>query len=178
MNGSYHINRGLKVARNLLLEIAEMGMPAAGEFLDVISPQYLADLNSWGAIGARTTESQVHRELASALSMSVGFKNGTVSPSPVKAYKASCAQLTNRTARSTLLSMPSKPLALATPSSPSPSRVFPPLSRLTATTLHTSSCEDHPRDQTTRLSMSRLAPRRSRRPALTPRSWYVLVVTV
>lgn len=79
MNGSYHINRGLKIARKLLLEIAEMGMPAAGEFLDVISPQYLADLNSWGAIGARTTESQVHRELASALSMSVGFKNGTVS---------------------------------------------------------------------------------------------------
>ena len=79
MNGSFFINRGLKVARGLLLEIAERGMPAAGEFLDVISPQYLADLNSWGAIGARTTESQVHRELASALSMSVGFKNGTVS---------------------------------------------------------------------------------------------------
>ncbi|RXK40787.1 3-deoxy-7-phosphoheptulonate synthase [Tremella mesenterica] len=77
MNGSFQINRGLKIARGLLLEIAEMGMPAAGEFLDVISPQYLADLNSWGAIGARTTESQVHRELASALSMSVGFKNGT-----------------------------------------------------------------------------------------------------
>jgi len=77
MNGSYQINRGLKIARKLLLEITEMGLPAAGEFLDVISPQYLADLNSWGAIGARTTESQVHRELASALSMSVGFKNGT-----------------------------------------------------------------------------------------------------
>lgn len=77
MNGSYQINRGLKIARKLLLELTEMGLPAAGEFLDVISPQYLADLNCWGAIGARTTESQVHRELASALSMSVGFKNGT-----------------------------------------------------------------------------------------------------
>ncbi|ORY31662.1 hypothetical protein BCR39DRAFT_526176 [Naematelia encephala] len=77
MNGSFQINRGLKIARKLLLELTELGLPAAGEFLDVISPQYLADLNSWGAIGARTTESQVHRELASALSMSVGFKNGT-----------------------------------------------------------------------------------------------------
>lgn len=77
MNGSYQINRGLKIARKLLLDITEIGLPAAGEFLDVISPQYLADLFAWGAIGARTTESQVHRELASALSMSVGFKNGT-----------------------------------------------------------------------------------------------------
>ncbi|WOO80998.1 Phospho-2-dehydro-3-deoxyheptonate aldolase, tyrosine-inhibited [Vanrija pseudolonga] len=77
MNGSYQINRGLKTARKLLLDIAEMGLPTAGEFLDVISPQFLADLSSWGAIGARTTESQVHRELTSALSMSVGFKNGT-----------------------------------------------------------------------------------------------------
>ncbi|RSH91445.1 hypothetical protein EHS25_009744 [Saitozyma podzolica] len=77
MNGTFQINRGLKIARRLLLELTELGIPAAGEFLDVISPQYLADLNSWGAIGARTTESQVHRELASALSMSVGFKNGT-----------------------------------------------------------------------------------------------------
>jgi 3-deoxy-7-phosphoheptulonate synthase len=124
MNGTFQINRGLKIARRLLLELTELGIPAAGEFLgelnrvelssgrclggqsrtgavaalslrshltlltplpplpplaDVISPQFLADLNSWGAIGARTTESQVHRELASALSMSVGFKNGTVS---------------------------------------------------------------------------------------------------
>ncbi|WWC95172.1 3-deoxy-7-phosphoheptulonate synthase [Kwoniella sp. B9012] len=77
MNGTYQINRGLKLARKLLLDITELGLPTAGEFLDVISPQYLADLSSWGAIGARTTESQVHRELASALSMSVGFKNGT-----------------------------------------------------------------------------------------------------
>jgi len=77
MNGTFQINRGLKIARSLLLEFTEMGLPTAGEFLDVISPQYLAELSSWGAIGARTTESQVHRELASALSMSVGFKNGT-----------------------------------------------------------------------------------------------------
>ena len=97
MNGSYQINRGLKIARKLLLDINEIGLPAAGEFLgkpwtlrralcnlttDVISPQYLADLSSWGAIGARTTESQVHRELTSALSMSVGFKNGTVGSRP------------------------------------------------------------------------------------------------
>jgi 3-deoxy-7-phosphoheptulonate synthase len=77
MNGTFQINRGLKMARKLLLDLTEMGLPTAGEFLDVISPQYLADLTAWGAIGARTTESQVHRELTSALSMSVGFKNGT-----------------------------------------------------------------------------------------------------
>ncbi|MFT3799656.1 MAG: 3-deoxy-7-phosphoheptulonate synthase AroG [Burkholderiaceae bacterium] len=77
MDNSFDINKGLRLARSLLLEITEMGLPAAGEFLDVISPQYLADLISWGAIGARTTESQVHRELASGLSCPVGFKNGT-----------------------------------------------------------------------------------------------------
>ncbi len=77
MNGSYDINRGLHMARGLLLRIADMGMPAATEFLDTITPQYIADLITWGAIGARTTESQVHRELASGLSMPVGFKNGT-----------------------------------------------------------------------------------------------------
>jgi len=110
MNGSYHINRGLKIARKLLLEIAEMGMPAAGEFLDVISPQYLADLNSWGAIGARTTESQVHRELASALSMSVGFKNGTVRQTCVVVEM----MLMTRTDLSISLSTPSRPPGLAT----------------------------------------------------------------
>ena len=77
LDNRFDINKGLRVARQLLLEINEMGMPAAGEFLDVISPQYLADLIAWGAIGARTTESQVHRELASGLSCPVGFKNGT-----------------------------------------------------------------------------------------------------
>ena len=77
MNGSYNINDGLCIARKLLLDINESGLPAAGEFLDMITPQYLADLMSWGAIGARTTESQVHRELASGLSCPVGFKNGT-----------------------------------------------------------------------------------------------------
>ncbi|NNE92580.1 MAG: 3-deoxy-7-phosphoheptulonate synthase [Verrucomicrobiales bacterium] len=77
MNNSYQINRGLSVARELLLKLAEQGMPSGTEFLDTISPQYIADLVSWGAIGARTTESQVHRELASGLSMPVGFKNGT-----------------------------------------------------------------------------------------------------
>lgn len=77
LDNSFDINRGLRLARELLLKLAEMGMPAGTEFLDAISPQYYADVISWGAIGARTTESQVHRELASGLSMPVGFKNGT-----------------------------------------------------------------------------------------------------
>jgi 3-deoxy-7-phosphoheptulonate synthase len=77
LNDSFDINRGLRTARELLLQLAEMGVPAGTEFLDAISPQYVADLIAWGAIGARTTESQVHRELASGLSMPVGFKNGT-----------------------------------------------------------------------------------------------------
>src|SRR5205085_4366589 len=77
LDGSFQINQGLRIARRLLLEINELGLPAGTEFLDVITPQYVADLISWGAIGARTTESQVHRELASGLSCAVGFKNGT-----------------------------------------------------------------------------------------------------
>ena len=77
LDGSFDINHGLRIARKLLLDLAKMGLPAGTEFLDTISPQYIADLIAWGAIGARTTESQVHRELASGLSMPVGFKNGT-----------------------------------------------------------------------------------------------------
>ncbi|MFZ1181523.1 MAG: 3-deoxy-7-phosphoheptulonate synthase AroG [Herbaspirillum sp.] len=77
MDNSFRINDGLRIARELLLDINELGLPAGTEFLDMISPQYVADLISWGAIGARTTESQVHRELASGLSYPVGFKNGT-----------------------------------------------------------------------------------------------------
>ena len=77
LDGSFHINEGLQIARHLMLELNESGMPAGSEFLDMITPQYIADLVSWGAIGARTTESQVHRELASGLSCPVGFKNGT-----------------------------------------------------------------------------------------------------
>ena len=77
LDGSFHINEGLRVARQLLLDLDEMGMPVGCEFLDMITPQYIADLVSWGAIGARTTESQIHRELASGLSCPVGFKNGT-----------------------------------------------------------------------------------------------------
>jgi 3-deoxy-7-phosphoheptulonate synthase len=77
LDGSFQINDGLRVARRLLLELNGIGMPAAAEFLDMITPQYIADLVAWGAIGARTTESQVHRELASGLSCPVGFKNGT-----------------------------------------------------------------------------------------------------
>ena len=77
LDGSFDINRGLRLARELLLDINELGLPAGTEFLDMITPQYVADLVSWGAIGARTTESQVHRELASGLSCPVGFKNGT-----------------------------------------------------------------------------------------------------
>ena len=77
LDGSFNINEGIRIARELLVGINEMGLPAGCEFLDMITPQYIADLVSWGAIGARTTESQIHRELASGLSCPVGFKNGT-----------------------------------------------------------------------------------------------------
>ncbi len=77
MDDSYKLNDGLRIGRKLLLDLTDMGMPTASEFLDMITPQYVADLISWGAIGARTTESQVHRELSSGLSCPVGFKNGT-----------------------------------------------------------------------------------------------------
>ncbi len=77
LDGSFRIDEGLRIARQLLIEINRLGLPAGSEFLDVISPQYIADLISWGAIGARTTESQVHRELASGISAPIGFKNGT-----------------------------------------------------------------------------------------------------
>ena len=77
LDGSFSINEGLRIARQFLLELNEMGVPVGCEFLDMITPQYIADLVAWGAIGARTTESQVHRELASGLSCPVGFKNGT-----------------------------------------------------------------------------------------------------
>ena len=77
LDETFRIDEGLRIARQLLIEINRMGLPAGSEFLDVISPQYLGDLIAWGAIGARTTESQVHRELASGLSAPIGFKNGT-----------------------------------------------------------------------------------------------------
>src|ERR1700735_5629805 len=77
LDESYRINDGLRLARKLLIDLAEMGVPAGTEFLDMVSPQYVAELVSWGAIGARTTESQGHRQLASGLSCPVGFKNGT-----------------------------------------------------------------------------------------------------
>jgi 3-deoxy-7-phosphoheptulonate synthase len=77
LDGSFAINEGLRLARRLLLDLAELGLPSGCEFLDPITPQFISDLVTWGAIGARTTESQVHRELASGLSMPVGFKNGT-----------------------------------------------------------------------------------------------------
>jgi 3-deoxy-7-phosphoheptulonate synthase len=77
LDGTFAINEGLRLARRLLVDLAELGLPAGCEFLDPISPQFTADTVSWGAIGARTTESQVHRELASGLSMPIGFKNGT-----------------------------------------------------------------------------------------------------
>jgi 3-deoxy-7-phosphoheptulonate synthase len=77
LNGSFRINEGLRLARGLLCDVTSLGLPIGTEFLDPISPQFVADFISWGAIGARTTESQVHRELASGLSMPVGFKNGT-----------------------------------------------------------------------------------------------------
>jgi 3-deoxy-7-phosphoheptulonate synthase len=77
LDGSFRINEGLRLARQLLLEIAQLGLPSATEFLDLLSPQYISDLISWGAIGARTTESPSHRQLASGLSCAIGFKNGT-----------------------------------------------------------------------------------------------------
>ncbi len=77
LNANFNINKGLKIARQLLLDVNELGIPAATEYLDLITPQYISDLITWGAIGARTTESQVHRELASGLSCPVGFKNAT-----------------------------------------------------------------------------------------------------
>ncbi len=77
LDGSFAINEGLRTARRFLLDVLDLGLPAGSEFLDPITPQFIADLVSWGAIGARTSESQVHRELASGLSMPVGFKNGT-----------------------------------------------------------------------------------------------------
>jgi 3-deoxy-7-phosphoheptulonate synthase len=93
LDGSFNINQGLRIGRQLLLELNEMGMPAGCEFLDMITPQYIADLVSWGAIGARTTESQVHRELASGLSCPVGFKNGTDGNVKIAldAIRAACA---------------------------------------------------------------------------------------
>jgi 3-deoxy-7-phosphoheptulonate synthase len=77
LDGSFNINKGLRLARGLLCQINELGLPAGVEYLDTISPQYISDLVAWGAIGARTTESQIHREMASGLSCPVGFKNGT-----------------------------------------------------------------------------------------------------
>src|ERR1700759_522428 len=77
LDGSFNINKGLRLARNVLLAVNNVGLPAGAEFLDLTTPQYIADLVAWAAIGARTTESQIHRELASGLSCPVGFKNGT-----------------------------------------------------------------------------------------------------
>jgi 3-deoxy-7-phosphoheptulonate synthase len=77
LDGGFRINEGLRLARRVLIDICALGLPAACEFLDVMTPQYIADLVAWGAIGARTTESQIHREMASGLSCPVGFKNGT-----------------------------------------------------------------------------------------------------
>jgi 3-deoxy-7-phosphoheptulonate synthase len=77
LDGSFNIDDGLRIARKLLLDVNQLGVPVGSEFLDIVAPQYLSDLVAWGAIGARTTESQVHRELASGLSCPVGFKNGT-----------------------------------------------------------------------------------------------------
>jgi 3-deoxy-7-phosphoheptulonate synthase len=77
LDGSFRINEGLRIARQLMIDIARLGVPAGSELLDTVSPQYIGDLVAWGAIGARTTESQVHRELASGASAPIGFKNGT-----------------------------------------------------------------------------------------------------
>lgn len=91
LDGSFAINDGLRLARGVLLDLNAMGLPCATEFLDIISPQYVADLVAWGAIGARTTESQVHRELASGLSCPIGFKNGTDGNVKIAADAVRCA---------------------------------------------------------------------------------------
>jgi len=91
LDGSFKINKGLGLARQLLLDLNELGMPAATEYLDLISPQYIADLVSWAAIGARTTESQGHRELASGVSCPIGFKNGTYGNMNVAIYAVAAA---------------------------------------------------------------------------------------
>jgi len=93
LDGSFQINKGLHIGRGFLCNLNDMGLPCGVEFLDTITPQYVADLVSWGAIGARTTESQVHRELASGLSMPIGFKNGTTGnvDIAVEAVKAASA---------------------------------------------------------------------------------------
>ena len=87
LDGSFDIDRGLRIARGVLLEIGNLGVPAGCEFLDTTTPRYIADLVAWAAIGARTTESQVHRETASGLSCPVGFKNGTDGNSPAQALR-------------------------------------------------------------------------------------------
>lgn len=92
LDGSFDIHTGLQRGRSLLLEISRIGIPTACEFLDVFTPQYYADLVSWGAIGARTTESQLHRELASGLSMPIGFKNGTDGSVDIATDAIQCAQ--------------------------------------------------------------------------------------
>jgi 3-deoxy-7-phosphoheptulonate synthase len=92
LDGTYDINTGLALAREILLKINQLGVPTGCEFLDVFTPQYYADLVSWGAIGARTTESQLHRELASGLSMTIGFKNGTDGSIEIAAEAIQCAQ--------------------------------------------------------------------------------------
>jgi 3-deoxy-7-phosphoheptulonate synthase len=91
LDGSFHINKGLRLARGLLRDINTLGLPAGCEYLDTISPQYISDLVAWGAIGARTTESQVHREMASGLSCPVGFKNGTSGDIKIAADAVSAA---------------------------------------------------------------------------------------
>jgi 3-deoxy-7-phosphoheptulonate synthase len=92
LDDSFNINKGLRLARRVLLDVNALGLPAAVEFLDVTTPQYIADLVAWGAIGARTTESQIHRELASGLSCPIGFKNGTTGDVKIAADAVQAAQ--------------------------------------------------------------------------------------
>src|SRR5450830_902311 len=103
LDETFRIDEGLRMARQLLIEINRLGLPAGSEFLDVISPQYLGDLISWGAIGARTTESQVHRELASGLSAPIGFKNGTDGNIRTASVAAACKDLEKAKLPATLM---------------------------------------------------------------------------
>ena len=152
LNGSFDINNGLRIARELLLDLAKMGVPAGTEFLDTITPQFIADLVCWGAIGARTTESQIHRELASGLSAPVGFKNGTGGSIQIALDAIGAARS-------------------PTTSSRSPSRASRPSSRPRATTAATSSCAAPRAGRTTRRKRSRRSWRNSRAPGSRPSSW-------
>jgi 3-deoxy-7-phosphoheptulonate synthase len=163
LDGSFVINEGLRAARRFLLDVTEVGLPAGTEFLDPITPQFIADLVSWGAIGARTTESQVHRELASGLSTPVGFKNGTDGTVQIAVDAIRSSAHPHH-----FLSVTKQSVAAIVETKgncPSPSRAWRRSSRPRATRTATSSCEAAPAAPTTRRSGSPRSPGSSSSPA-------------